>query len=350
MESVPASSLSQQTSGHSGEGLELTVYFDSLRDGGRSSFYDALEDEYVDRGLRISHRLRAAESLGRSGRLRQDTDADVDPPLVVVAVDNGSDIRSALGAVSSQLADALVTLAATEIVYAGAEALHRSGVEPAELAVHCRRGTGRDDPHGVGGVMEELRRLGIAGATALGRGQGTIAGRRHRPRTLSRTPSRDGPMMVVAIDRAHVFARAAPALLALPQVELVTAKPIALCKWRGHREPPPAPSADRPAWSKITLYAAGDPLLGWRPGHLEVVKRLRKLGAPGATVLRSATGYALGDPLGPERGWLGHRDAPTVTTIIDTPSHAARWLSAIDDVTADNGLVTHEFISAYHLM
>ena len=350
MESVPAPDLSQHRSPRSADALELTVYFDPLRDGGRSSFYDALADEYADRGLRVSHRLRAAESLGRSGQLRQDTNADVDPPLVVVAVDAASDISSALGAVASLTGDALVTLASTEIVFAGAETLHRLGVKPAELVVHCRRGTGRADPHGVSGVIEELRRHGIAGATALGRGEGTIAGQRHRPRTLSPTPSPDGPMLVVSIDSADVLARAAPALLALPQVELVTAKPISLCKWRGHREPPPAPSADRPAWSQITLYAAGDASLGWRPEHLELVKRLRKLGAPGATVLRGTTGYALGDPLRPERGWFGHRAAPTVTIIIDTPDHAAGWLRAIDDVTDDNGLVTHEFISAYRLM
>ena len=90
-------------------------------------------------------------------------------------------------------------------------------------------------------------------------------------------------------------------------------------------------------------------VLGWRPEHLEVVRRLRKLGAPGATVLRGTTGYALGDPLRPDRGWPGQRRT-TVTTIIDTPDHAARWLKAIYDVTADNGLVTHEFVSAYHLM
>jgi PII-like signaling protein len=347
MEPGPASDPSQPRSPGSADALELTIYVDPLRDGGRSSFYDALADEYAHRGLKVSYRLPVAESFGRLGKLRQDNSAEIDSPLLVMAIDASSNIRSALGAVSTLIGDALVTLASTEIVF-GAEALQRLGMQPAELVVHCRRGTGRADPHGVGGVIEQLRRHGIAGATALGRAEGTTAGQRHRPGLLS--PSPDGPTMVVAIDSADVFARAAPALLPLPQVELVTAKPIALCKWRGRREQPPAPSADRPAWSRITLYAAGEASLGWRPEHLELIKRLRKLGAPGATTLRGTTGYALSDPMRPERGWHGHRTAPTVTTIIDIPDHATRWLRAIDEVTDDNGLVTHDFISAYRLM
>jgi PII-like signaling protein len=348
VQSIPTSDLSQLTSFGSGEAVELTVYFDPQRDSRRSSFYDALENEYVDRGLRISHRLSAAEGLGRSGQVRAETSADVDPPLVVVAVDAGPQISSALGSLSSLVDDMLVTLAPTEIVFAAGRPLQSLGSEPTELVVHCRRGRGRDDPHGVGGVVEQMRRHGIAGATALGRGEGTIAGHRYRPRLLS--PSPDGPMMVVSIDSADVFARAAPSLLAMPQVEFITAKPTFLCKWRGRRQPPPAPSADRPAWSRITLYAAGEALLAWHPEHLHLVQRLRKLDAPGVTVLRGTTGYALEDPLRPDRGWFERRTPPTVTTIVDTPDHAAQWLRAIDDTTKDEGLVTHEFVSAHRLM
>jgi PII-like signaling protein len=348
VQSIPTSDLPPLRSLESVEAVELSVYFDPLRNEARSPFYDALESEYVDHHLRISHRFDVAGSFGRSGRVRTDTTVDVGPPLVLVAVDAGSDIRSTLGSVSSLVGDMLVTIAPAEIVFGTAEVLQRLGSEPAELVVHCRRGRGRDDRHGVGGVVEELRRHGIAGATALGRGEGTIAGHRYRPRLLSPPP--DGPMMVVSIDCADVFARAAPALLTLPQAELITAKPISLCKWRGRRQPPPAPSADRPAWSRITLYAAGDAALAWRPEHLKLLQRLRKLGAPGATVLRGTTGYALSDPHQPDQSPSGHRTAPMVTTIVDTPDHAAQWLRAIDDATKDDGLVTHEFVSAQRVM
>ena len=39
-----------------------------------------------------------------------------------------------------------------------------------------------------------------------------------------------------------------------------------------------------------------------------------------------------------------------VTTIVDTPDHADKWLRAIDEFTHDDGLVTHEFVSSHRLM
>jgi hypothetical protein len=90
-----------------------------------------------------------------------------------------------------------------------------------------------------------------------------------------------GPPTVISIDDAGIIARTAPSLLALAQVELITIKPIRLCKARGRRYQPPAPTADQPAWSRITLYSDGETLLGWHPEHLELVQRLRELGAPG---------------------------------------------------------------------
>jgi PII-like signaling protein len=347
VQSIPTSDLSQLTSFDSGGAAELTVYFDPSEPGLQACFYDALEREYLVRGLRVSHRLRATESFGRSRHVHNDRSADFDPPMVVVAVDAVPTIDSALASVSSLGGEVFVTLAPTEVVTRTSRAVETLGSAPAELVIHCRRGRSRDDPHGVGGVLEELRRQGIVGATALGRGEGTLAGQRHRPRLLSSSP--DGPMMVVAIDQANAFARATRSLLALPQVALITVKPIVLCKWHGRSQPPPAPSADRPAWSRITLYTGGR-WLDWHPEHHALIQRLRKLGAPGVTTLRGTDGYALGDPLRHDHGWFRHRTAPMVTTIVDTPDHTAQWLRAIDDVTADDGLATHEFISAHRLM
>ena len=156
-------------------------------------------------------------------------------------------------------------------------------------------------------------------------------------------------MMVVSIDYADVYARAVPALLAMPQIELLTVKPIFLCKWRGRRQDPPMRTADLHAWSRITLCSDGDSLLGSRPEHPEIIQRLRMLGAAGATVLRGTSGYALGDPTRPGRPWSRHRSTPSVTIVVDASDHAAQWLRAIDQITGDHGLITHEFISAYRL-
>jgi PII-like signaling protein len=345
---IPTSALSPLGFFQSGEAMDVTVYFDSLRLGEIESFSESLTDEYANRGVRVSHRLSAASSFGRSRRIRTDISAEVDPPLVVFAVDTSPSLRSAIGSCSSLVGEMLVTVASTEIVLGTAEALRALGSEPAALVVHCRRGRSHDDPHGVSGVLEHLRRHGVAGGTALGHGEGTIVGHRHRPRLLSRSP--EGPMMVVSIDQADVLAGTAPSLLELPQVELMTAKPVFLCKWRGRRRSPPAPTPEHPPWSLITVYTGGESPLGWRPKHLALIQRLRKLGAPGATTVRGTQGYALSDPLRPDRGWFGRRTAPTVTTIIDTPDHAAQWLRTVDEVMEDDGLVTHEFVSAHRLM
>ena len=331
-----------------GEAVELAVYFDSQRPGAASSFYATLETEYADRGVRISHRLTPTESFGRSRRVRKDTSPERDPPLVVIAVDARPTISAALASFPSSVADILVTLCPTEIVSGTAHALHSLGAEPTALVVHCRRGRSRHDPLGVGGVVEQLRRDGVAGATALGRGEGTIAGHRHRPGLLS--PAADGPMMVVSIDHADVFARVIPSLFTMPQIELITVKPVFLCKWQSRRQDPPTPTADTPPWSQITLYATGEAWLDWRPQHSRLVARLRQLGAPGVTVLRGTIGYALNDPPRSSRKRFEHPAAPTVTTIIDTPNQAGEWLRAINELTDRHGLVTHEFVAAHRLM
>lgn len=348
MQSIPSSIQSPLTPLDGGDAVELTVYIGASRPGIGSALYDELEHAYCDRGLRISHRFTAAESFGRSRHPRHDTSADLSPPVAVVAVDDGPTITSALGAASPLVPDTLVTLAPTAIVRHTPQTPEIGSSQPAQLVIHCRRGHGRDDPQGVRGVLETLRRNGIAGATALGRGEGTIGGTRHSPHLFS--PAAEGPMMVVSIDHADVFARAAPSLLALPQVELITATPIALCKWRGHRTPAPAPAPDAPPWSRITLYTGGETPLAWRPAHLELVERLHKLGAPGVTALRGTIGYSLGDPRRPHQRWYRHTRTPMMTTIIDTPDHADQWLRAIDEVTHSDGLVTHEFVSAHRLM
>ena len=347
MQSTPTSDHAPTSPLDGAEAVELIVYLDASRAGTGAALYEELETAYLDHGLRISHRLTAAESFGQSRHAHHDTSTDLDPPIAVVAVDSWPVINSTLGAVSSVVSDTLVTLAPTAIVTDAARSLETLGPQPAQLTIHCRRGPGHHDPRGVMGVVATLRRHGIAGATALGRGEGIIAGSRHSRHLFS--PTADGPMMVVSIDCADVLARAAPALSALPQVELMTARPVELCRWRGHRTPAPAATADTPAWSRITLYTPGETLLAWHPAHHELIDRLRKARAPGATALRGVIGYALGDPLGPAEGWYRHRRTPVVTTLVDTPDRAEQWLTAIDEVIEDDNLVTHDFVSALRL-
>ena len=262
----------------SGEAVEFTVFFDSSRPGIGSAFYGELENEFVDRGLRVSHRFTVAESFGQSRRVRHDSTAELDPPMVVVAVDTTDATRSALGSGWSFTRDVIVTLSPTQIVRHAGQALPPLGSQSAEAHRSLPTRDRSDDPTGVGGVLQAMRRHGITGATALGRGEGTIAGQRHPPRLFS--PSPDGPMMVVAIDDANVLALAAASLLEMTQVELITIKPICVCKCRECRRPPPTPAADQLAWSRITLYTAGERLFACRSRQRKLVGLLRELDAP----------------------------------------------------------------------
>jgi PII-like signaling protein len=101
-------------------------------------------------------------------------------------------------------------------------------------------------------------------------------------------------------------------------------------------------------WHKLTVHAGEDARHGRHAVHLELVHRLRRAGAAGATSLRGIWGYtddgrphadvALGLP----------RRVPVVTVIVDRAAQAQRWLAVVDDLTDRAGLVTRELVPAFH--
>jgi PII-like signaling protein len=78
---------------------------------------------------------------------------------------------------------------------------------------------------------------------------------------------------------------------------------------------------------------------------VSLVTQLLNAGAAGATVVPGQLGFALGDPMRPDRGWFIRRKAPIVTTIIDTNDRIARWFEIVDALTGDHGLVTCERVT-----
>ena len=95
-------------------------------------------------------------------------------------------------------------------------------------------------------------------------------------------------------------------------------------------------------WQKITVYtseATGQ--------HDELVHRLRRAGAAGATVLRGVWGYH-GDhaPHG-DRLLQLRRRVPVLTILVDTPENVGRWAPVVEEVTATTGLVTSEIVPVY---
>ena len=90
----------------------------------------------------------------------------------------------------------------------------------------------------------------------------------------------------------------------------------------------------------------GEPVIHrGRLGQASLVKRGRHAEARRVTLLRGRLGYALGDPLGPDGGWFGYGRAPMIAIVIDRPDRVPGWLGLIDDLTGEDGLVTHDFVS-----
>ena len=76
------------------------------------------------------------------------------------------------------------------------------------------------------------------------------------------------------------------------------------------------------------------------------MRRLRREGAAGATVLRGHWGYHGEHLPHGERFWSLRRHVPVVTVLIDTPENVRRWFAIVDAMTRETGLVTSELLPA----
>jgi PII-like signaling protein len=298
---------------------KLTVYFGERDRAGDRFLADALAEVYARHGLHLSVVLRGSAGFGPAQRLRTDRllSLSEDLPVVTVAVDERDRIEAALHDVEALRFDGLVT---TERVTAAPDA-------HAKLTVYAGRGEGR-------AIVALLHRHGVAGATALLGVDGTVDGARRRARLVG--GNRDVPTMVVSVGESD---RITAALGELGDV-LHTLERVRICRRDGATLG--ALPEHGPSWQKITVYtseATGQ--------HTELVERLRRAGAAGATVLRGVWGYH-GDhaPHG-DRLLQLRRRVPAVTIAVDSPANVARWASVVEDVTARSGLVTSEIVPVY---
>ena len=303
-----------------GERLELTVYFGE-RDRADGGFLaDAIAAVFARHELHLSIVLRGMAGFGRAQRLRTDRllSLSEDLPVVTVAVDERERIEAALRDV--QALHHFHGLATTERDIAAPG-------EHAKLTAYVRRGEQR-------AVVAALRRHGVAGATALLGVDGTMRGVRRRARLVG--DNRDVPVMVVSVGETG---RIGAAMAELGGVES-TLERVRICRRDGAAlSPLPEAGGD---WQKLSVYtseATGQ--------HDDLIHRLRREGAAGATSLRGVWGYH-GDhePHG-DRLLQLRRRVPVVTVLVDTPENVARWAPVVEDVTAATGLVTSEVVPVY---
>ena len=99
-------------------------------------------------------------------------------------------------------------------------------------------------------------------------------------------------------------------------------------------------------WHKLMVYTSEAAQFHGQPIHRAIVCRLRVAGISGVTTVRGVWGFH-GDhaPHGDRLLQLG-RHVPAVTIVVDTPDRIAEAFAAIDELTAEQGLVTSETVPA----
>ncbi|HEX5525915.1 MAG TPA: DUF190 domain-containing protein [Solirubrobacterales bacterium] len=314
-----------------GELLKLTVYSGERERAGEGLLGDALFDDFARHDVHTSVLMRGVEGFGLRHHLRTDRllTLSEDLPLVAVALDECARIEAVLEELPGPVDRGLVTLEPARIVLG-------SGDGEVKLTVYLHR------HQRVGGVpafvvaCDVLRRHGIAGATALLGVDGTMGGARRRARFLS--ANADVPMMVVAVGDAEPIAGALDELDRMLRSPLTTFEPVRVCKRDGELLARPAEEG----WQRLTLYSSESATVGGHAVHHELIRRLRREGARGATALRGIWGYH-GDhaPHG-DRLLQLRRRAPIVTTVVDEADRIAAWFEIADELTPQRGLLTSE--------
>jgi len=334
------------------EALKATVYFGEGDRHGGALVSDGLAGLAERRGLRVAVLLRGAEGFGLTQVVRTQRllTMSENTPLVWTAIDRPEPLRAALDEVV-ELAGAggLVTLERARLGARPAD-LSLRGDGACKLTLYPGRRARAGDRPAVPALVDLLRDAGMEGASALLGLDGTLGGERHRARFFSRNAG--VPLMVIAAGSAEATGRAIERLDALERPPPCTLERIRVLKRDGVPidRPRLVPEADVQGlgfWQKVMVHSRQRDRSGGRPLHLELVRRLRRAGASGATVLRGAWGYRGADPpAGDGLVALGHR-GPLVTVLVDRPAATRRWWPALDEVTARAGLVTGEIVPAF---
>jgi PII-like signaling protein len=351
------------------EAVKLTSYFGERRRVAGDGFAaDALLDLYGQHEVATSILLRGAEGFGAKRHQRTDMSLSLseDLPLIAVAVDSRPRIEPLVARTAELTGTGLVTLERARLLRDDIDAadidavmLRERAHEETKLTIYLGRQERVYRMPAFMAVCDLLHRRGVAGATALLGVDGTAHGQRERASFFSRNAGT--PMMVIAVGSGTTIGRVLPELSGLLRRPLLTLERVRICKRDGQLLcPPAAPAgpvdpntgetaadqADMPLWHKLMVYTSEAALHDGQPVHRAIVRRLRAAGISGATTQRGIWGFH-GDhaPHGDRLLQLG-RHVPAVTVVIDSPERIAAAFAVIDELTAEQGLVTSEIIPA----
>jgi PII-like signaling protein len=335
------------------DGLKLTTYFGERDRTDSRLVADELLDIYGVEGVRTSVLLRGIEGFGRLHQLHTDRllTLSEDLPIVSVAVDTRARIEAMLELVMQVKRRGLVTLERARLLRGAVHAaeLPTGTAEQTKLTVYVGRQERVAGRPAFAAVCDLLFRRGIAGATTLLGVDGTRHGRRTRARFFGRNS--EVPMMIIAVGSGSRIAGVLPELGTLLRDPLITLERVRVCKRDGQllARPPSLPGTDELGlglWQKLMVYTSQAATFAGRPLHLEIVGRLRQADCAGATCLRGIWGFHGDHPPHGDRLFQLRRHVPVVTITVDTPQRIARAFAVIDELTADEGLVTSEVVPA----
>jgi PII-like signaling protein len=232
----------------------------------------------------------------------------------------------------------------------GAVALPTELHEATKLTVYCGRAERIYGRPAAIAIVDLLQRQGVAGATVLLGVDGMTHGVRQRARFFSR--NENVPLMIISVGEGAAIAAALPKLGSLLDRPLLTLERIRVLKRDGHQltaleRVPEQDEEGLQVWQKLMIYASEQARLDGRPLYVELIRRLRRAQAAGATALRGIWGYH-GDhaPHG-DRLLSLRRRVPIVAVIVDRPSEIQRLWPIVDEATRETGLVTSELVPAF---
>lgn len=314
---------------------KLTVHFGERDRAGGGLLADALFEDFARHGVHTSVLLRGVEGYGLRHHLRTDRllTLSEDLPAIAIAIDEPVRIEAVLDQLPGPRGTGLVTL--EEIPSLGGRGDDR------RLSVYLHRRQRWNGAPAYVGVCDLLRRHGVGGATALLGVDGTVAGGRRRARFFS--VNADVPMMVVAVGGAGPVAAAVAELEEALEAPQLTIEPVRVLKRDGERLGGlPAAAGEAGGWRRLDLYTSESATSGGHAVHHELIRRLRRAGARGATAVRGVWGFhGDHDPHG-DRLLQLRRRAPIITTVVDRADRIATAFELADQLTPERGLVVME--------
>jgi PII-like signaling protein len=274
-------------------------------------------------------------------------------PAVSIAVDATARIESMLSDVVEVVGHGLVSLERARIAVGSelhALALPANG-DGIKLTVYGGRAVRFEAQPGYAAALDVLRHRGASGASVLMAVDGTLHGERRRARFFARNAN--VPLMLLAVGDRTSVSRALPELSGLIDEPVATVERVQICKVGGALlAEPRALSARDPSglgiWQKLMIHAEEQSKYRGHPLHLELLRRLSEAGAAGVTVLRGVRGFYGQHPPFSDRMLALRRNVPLHVVLVDTPPSMERWWPIVDELTAEDGIVTSELVPALH--